>query len=177
MLKNAELQKRIAELEEKLNFLINHRTLTAGISGELIVSELVNGIVTAYATAHDIVDRSGRTIEVKYSRLNRPSTLAVTTRWAWAKVFGESGRKAYDFLLLVGDPDERWRSHYKDPNSPFIFFCIPREAVDALTMSSNAGRSRAIQLTTNPLKARSRAAKLFAEYQVTRDELQSIFGV
>lgn len=174
---NAELRKQIAFLEQKVAFFTNHKTLAAGISGETLISQLVDGVVTSYAASYDVVDRSGRLIEVKYSRLNTAAKTSGTQRWAWGKIFGEGGAKKFDYLILVGDRDDRWKEFYKDKSSPFVMFCVPHSKVDELTMSMSGKRYRAIQLTSNPLRAKSRAASLYKKFQITRDELKEVFGI
>jgi hypothetical protein len=174
---HAALRKNIQALEEKVAFLTQHNTLAAGISGETLISKIVNGHMTSYAASFDVVDGEGRRIEVKYSRMNSAQKGADTKRWCWGKIFGEGGHKDFDYMLLMGDKNERWRGSYKDAEGPFIFFCIPFDRVAELTMSMNAGRYRAIQLTSNPQTAKSRAARLFTQYQVTAIELGHTFGL
>jgi hypothetical protein len=175
---NAALQARIKELESQLQFLTSHRTLATGISGETLVSKIIDGNVTSYAAPFDILDKSGQRIEVKYAKLNSTAGGTKTKRWAWGKIFGEGGVKDFDFLLLIGEKDQRWASFYKDKVSPFVFFCIPKEKIFALTMPMNGGRYRAIQLTSNPETARrSKGAALFDEFQITESDLVERFGL
>jgi hypothetical protein len=174
---NAELRKAVLLLQQRLAFFTNHKTIAAGISGETLISRLADGVVTSYAESYDVVDASGRRIEVKYSGLNTPTKQSPTKRWAWAKIFGEGGAKEFDYLILVGERDERWAEHYKDPTNPFVLFSIPFSEVSQLTMGMSGGRHRAIQLTSNPLKARSAAAAMFKRYQVTSAELSAMFGL
>lgn len=174
-IENRKLRETIASLSERLSFLETHRTLAAGLRGETLISDLVNGKITAYATPHDIeVTATGQVIEVKLAKLNKPVRTSTTHRWAWSKVFGESGRKKYDHLLLVGEADLKYREQYRDQGSPYVLFLVPYADVKALSVKT--GRNESIILTTNPRKAKSVAAPLFSRFQVSREELR-VFGL
>lgn len=62
---NLLLKERLAALEAQLSFLANHRTLAADLAGEVLVSQHVDGALTAYAAGHDVVTATGQRIEVK----------------------------------------------------------------------------------------------------------------
>jgi hypothetical protein len=62
------------------------------------------------------------------------------------------------------------RQHYKDPSCPFIVFLVPHAEVRAL--ATQTGSIPGIQLTTNPLKARSTGSALFTRYQMTIQEIK-----
>jgi len=127
---------------------------------------------------HDMIAERGNRIEVKYSGLNAPVRGRDTLRWVWTKVFGESGRKRYDRLLLVGESDLRFASSYRDSGSAFTLFDVPIARVRELAVPVQAGRYTAIFLATNPLTARSfRSQKLFAEYQITTSDLRARYGL
>jgi hypothetical protein len=172
-----ELDERVHHLEEQLVYLTTHKTLAAGISGETLISKLVNGQMTAYSASFDVVDQLGQTIEVKYSKLNVAINGRYTKRWAWGKIFGEGGHKKFDFLILIGEKDMRWSEHYSDKSSSFVIFCIPQENLQNITMSMSGGRCRAIQLTSNPNTAKSRASILYTDYQITTEDLSKMFGI
>lgn len=177
---NSALRSKVKELEERVTFLTTHAALRAGIVGEQLISQIVDGVRTSYAAQHDIVGKDGSRIEVKYARLNCADPGATSTkRWPWGKIFGEGGDKDYDFLVLIGERDERYARLYKDPLSPFVLFVLPFANIEPFTMSMNGGRYRAIQLSSNPSSARlgHRAKRLFTEFQVTPAELSSRFGL
>lgn len=174
---NAALRLRLAALEAQLAFLGNHRTLAAGLTGEVLISQHVDGTTTAYAAGHDVRSANGQTIEVKKSRLTEPAKGYASRRWQWQKVFGQSGGKQYDYLLLVGDVDERFRQHYRNDGAPFVFFAIPFSDVGPLTTSGVSG-SRAIMLSSNPTGLRSEASRrMFDSYQVSPSDLTQRFGL
>jgi len=169
---NEILRRRVASLEAELEILKQHPTLAAGIRGEQIVATTLKGTLSIGNAGHDISLPNGYTIEVKTSALTRPVANTTSLRWAWAKVLGSSGRKLYDYLLLIGDSDERFRTAYKDPASPYVFFLVPFNEVAALGNATKA--TIGIQLVSNPAKARGVSAPLFARYQVTLQELSDI---
>ena len=120
---NEALRRQVADLERQVLFLTTHSTLAAGMAGETIISKIISGKMTPYAEAFDVATVGGLRLEVKYARLNRHSKESLNTRrWPWGKVFGESGNKNYDFLILVGEADERYREKYKSPESQYVIF-------------------------------------------------------
>lgn len=177
------LRREISVLTQKLTLVYTHKTLAKGMQGESLVVHWVNGVITTHNANHDItVNGSLIRIEVKYSGLNaairgHQTPDVETLRWAWAKPFGESGNKAFNRLILVGDKDPRYFEHYKDPACPYIFFDVPYEEIMPLTIQTNSGRYRSIQLTTNPLKAKSSASPLFHRFQITLADLERCYGL
>jgi hypothetical protein len=167
---NERLKRRVAVLEAQISFLTDHPTFAEGMRGERLVATSLDGTLTSYGAAHDIELPSGTLIEVKSSRLNKPHPNSSTLRWAWSKVLGTKGLKRFDFLLLIGEADVSHRQHYKDPSCPFIFFLVPHAEVRAL--ATQTGSIPGIQLTTNPLKARSTGSALFTRYQMTIQEIK-----
>jgi hypothetical protein len=173
------LRKEVATLTQKLAFAGAHNTLVKGMQGESLIAEWVNGVLTTHNASHDLVLGEGvMKIEIKYSGLNsairsQQKPGRETLRWAWAKPFGESGNKIYDQLILIGDKDARYSERYQDQASPYVFFDVPYRDIFPLTIQTNGGRYRSIQLTTNPRKAKSSASALFQQYQVTLKELES----
>ena len=163
-------------LRKKVEILEKHPTLAKGIAGETLVAKLLGGALTKKNATHDVsLERNGIKIEVKYSNLNLAVDYSTTHRWAWSKIFGESGKKEYDRLLLIGDTDPRWREQYLDRESPYVIFDIPLN--EAMPLTTQTGRYRSIQLSTNPRKARSAAASMFTRYQVTLAHLSEKYGI
>jgi hypothetical protein len=170
------LREENSLLHRKVEILEKHPTLAKGIAGETLVAKLLGGALTEKNATHDIsLERSGIKIEVKYSNLNLAVDYSTTYRWAWSNIFGESGKKVYDRLLLVGDTDPRWREQYLDPESPYVIFDIPLN--EAMPLTTQTGRYRSIQLLTNPRKVRSAAASMFTRYQVTLAHLSEKYGI
>lgn len=174
---NQRLREENQRLNKELRWHRSHPTLARGIRGETLVASWVAGLRTSGNAAFD-VDAGGCRLEVKLSALGvavraRASSPELRTlRWTWGKVFGESGRKKYDRLVLIGDADNRHMAQYRDPGSLFVVFEVPFEDVRSVAISSG----KIIQLTTNPASARSRASTLFGRYQLSEDELERRYG-
>src|SRR5437868_5327032 len=95
--------------------------------------------------------------------------MSISKRWQWNKILGESGNKYYDYVILVGDADHRYRSLYTDSSSPYVLFCIPRS--DVATIAGGT-RYKSILLGTNPRSLTSKKSLLIYErYQVTHKEM------
>lgn len=170
---NGRLRTRVLELESQLHFLTTHKTVAAGIAGERIISDLIDGILTSYAASFDVHAPNGMTIEVKKAG----RTAKTSNRWQWGKVLGESGNKKYDYLLLVGDSDPRYAHLYRDAKSPFVIFCVPYASV--LDVSTAGQRNtRIARINTNPTGVRSTVRKsLYENFEVTMAELKVRFGI
>jgi hypothetical protein len=170
------LDERCHVLSSEIEFLRTHRTLRDAIAGEKIISKLVGGKRTANGSPHDI-EKGDIRLEVKFSNLNNTSSPSGNyTRWAWGKIFGEGGNKHYEYLILVGVKDQRWKQHYKDRISPYVYFCVPHGEVEGLTQPMNSSRYRAIQLPSNPRAVRrSRAARLYLDFEMSYEELETMF--
>lgn len=172
----AELQTLLEEnrlLREQLDFLTGAPDIRAGIKGETLISQAVGGIVTIHSEAHDVTAASGTRIEIKYSRLNRPSLRSASMRWSWNYPLGLKQKKTYDRLVLVGDADGRYREHYVDPASPFVIFDVPMVAVRSLIQADNH-----LSITTNPLRGGNGTRRtLFEDYQVSLGELTTRYGI
>lgn len=174
---NAALRAENERLKNQLHFLTTHKTIAAGIGGERIVSEVTNGILTAYAASFDITAANGATIEVKKAAPSKSEAGRPSARWQWGKVLGESGSKRFDFLLLVGEADERFQHLYRDPLSPFIAFCVPFSEVLSISTQGQQ-KTRIARVSTNPEGVRtSSGRRLYDEFQVTMPELADRFGI
>lgn len=174
---NAFLKKRIEELEAKLSFLTKHKTLARGLAGERLISDAITGALTGHTASFDVSGPQGERIEVKSAKLTNAGAGAASEfrRWMWQKVFGETNQKTYDYLLLVGEAHSACASAYRDPDSPYVLFCIPHARVGQLTTAGTRG-ALGIQLNCNPATARGRSRSLFNEFQITLAELQERFG-
>ena len=172
-LENALLRERVRTLEEQVNFLGQHRMLAAGIAGERLIARLTRGSMTAHGSPHDI-ETDGQLIEVKFAKLSRPSRTAPTLRWQWQKIYGERGGKAYDYLLLIGEADDRFRGEYHDPLSPYVFFLIPFEEARRLCVK---GSPLGMVLNSNPTSARGSSSDLFSRWQTTAPEIERRFNL
>jgi len=177
-----KLKRENQDLRAKVAVFENHPALSDGVRGESLISSLVNGTITSASTPYDVfVEHSGIMIEVKFSRLNRAVRGSTTMRWNWDKPFGESGKKVYDYLMLIGEKDRRYLMLYLDRACPYIIFDIPYDEVIPLTIKSSRHKDgfskRLITLTTNPQTARSAASPLFKKYQVTLAIIKERYGL
>ena len=162
-------------LEAQVKFLTTHQTLRAGITGETIIANAVEGAITPYARSYDVQSRAWK-LEVKFSRLRRAgSRKGDNLRWAWLKLFGEGGNKTYDFLVLIGEKDDRYRENYLDTSTrPYVFFLIPQDDVASLVHHSRGYQG--IWIRSNPRGRRhSRADRLFSTYQISYEDLEQRF--
>lgn len=176
---NQMLKKTMVRLEEKIEFLTKHKSIALGISGETLIAKIVKGNLSGVSESFDVTVPNGALIEVKYAKLNLATKQYAkpTKRWAWSRVFGNGGKKRYDYLVLIGEKDDRWEQYYKEPSAPFVLFCVPYGEVASLVIDTDGGRFKGIQLTSNPLKAKSRGSVLFSRHQVTASELVATFGI
>jgi hypothetical protein len=166
-------------LKKKLILLEKHPIIVKGIKGEKIILNLLNNAQPSKPQAsHDIeLLTDDLTLEIKFAKLNLAGKNTTTQRWSWMKVLGESGKKEYHRLILIGDTDPKFKNKYKDPESPYIVFDVPYDKVDHLSIHSGKGKKN-IQLTTNPDTAkRSKAAILFSRYQITFTELSEKYAI
>jgi hypothetical protein len=167
---NARLRKKVAFFER------NSMTLF-GTKGEHLVAKLSGGFKTAAKTAKfDVKIPSGARVEVKSASLNtlyanKPDG---TKRWAWMRILGMGGKKPFNWLVLLGEVDDRYRGRYADPRSPYVVFLLPKRAVAKHLIASGPGPG--IQLTTNPQTVGPKGRELFEKYQVTRKELTRRLG-
>jgi len=180
---NAILRAEIHILKGRLTLLDTHQSLAKGMCGESLVANWITGSVTTHNAAHDVETAEGLVrLEVKYSGLNvavrsREQGGRETQRWAWSKPFGESSKKKYDRLILVGDKDPRYADQYQGIDCPYVLFDVPFPEILPLTIQTNNGQYRSIQLTTNPKTANSAASTLFTKYQVSLEELTKRYGL
>lgn len=168
------LQEENNDLRKKIGFLQAHPTIARGLRGETIVAKIVQGRRSEKGLPYDVfLNKFSIRLEVKFSELNVAVRGRNTKRWVWTKLFGESGRKRFDRLILVGNSDDRFSGLYKDPKAPFILFDVPFREVQSLSVPVQRGKYTAIFLTTNPRTVRSGTAwHLYRRYQVTARELE-----
>ena len=161
-------------MREELDFLKTHNTISQGMRGETLTATLLNGTITSYAESWDVTLQDGAQVEVKFSKLHKPSKSLKTRRWVWGKVFGESDHgKTYDWLLLIGDKDCRFPNQYPD-QSPYVFFLVPKANVSKVASSS--GRNSLIQLSTNFDSLWSSKDIVLLEYRVDVEQVAGLIG-
>lgn len=178
-MENEQLRGIIAALQSENSFLKQHETIRTGIKGERLIADLTSGKLTKPNSSFDI-QVAGLSVEVKYSKLNEVSytqkgvlKLSSSKRWTWTNVFGVGGKKQYDFIILVGDVDERYRQHTKaSDGSPYVFFALSKEDVAAFVTTK---KGNIIQLTTNPEIFQDPIKKtLYYDHQYSLDEVMGL---
>ena len=169
----SQLRRENDALRREISFLRAHPKLARGLRGEKLILDIVSGASSPRGSDYDILSKDGRVrLEIKYSSL-LPMRGKETRRWAWTKIFGESGTKRFHRLILVGETDDRFRTQYKDPFAPYVLFDVPPWAAARLANGRKPGRRSVIHLTTNPAVIRSiRASELFFKHQVTVRDLE-----
>lgn len=172
----SELRARISQLEDE-NWALKQRLKVLEPQeapvAEFYIAELSGGSLTSGLVAHDVVGSDGSLFEVKYSRLNTPVKGAKSKRWSWGHPLGNSGLKAFDYLILVGEIDPRYAHQYEGSCPFYVLFCVPYDQVTAVMRDNEP----LIQITTNPLSIRSASAKrLFEEFYITPDQFSAKFN-
>jgi hypothetical protein len=168
-----QLKAELSALRERYDFLCLHPTLALGMRGERLTARLVGGSATDHQEAYDVVTQQGVKFEVKSAKLAVPAASYSTLRWSWGRIYGMNGNKNYDYLLLIGDTDQRFAKLYEHGSDPFIFFLVPFTEVDELTVKT--GSTRSIYLVTNPEGPSKGSRRLFASYQVSIVEIEKRF--
>src|SRR5690606_33435501 len=98
-------------------------------------------------------------LEVKFSKLNRPNRTSSSRRWNWTNLLGGAmSQKDYDWLILVGERDERCPDSCPACDEDLVVFAIPRADVlnhpDRLRLSPAARGT--IALSSDPATQRTR---------------------
>lgn len=173
------MRRENRELRDRLGFLKDHPTLVRGVRGETIVAKMVDGSRNTKNAPHDLTLKSSPLrLEVKYSELNVAIRGRGTKRWVWTKPLGESGRKRFDRLILIGPTDPRFSSYYRDSRAPFVLFDVPFSQVKSLSVPVQRGRYTAIYLTTNPCTVRSTSAhRMWRVFHISASELQRRYSL
>jgi hypothetical protein len=157
------LRNRIRQLEREVEFLRFHPALSQGLKGERLICDLTEGLVTKLNSSFDLTSKSGLKVEIKFSKLHTPEKAAPNTkRWTWSKPLGWLDKgKDYDYLILVGEKDDRYPQQYLDA-SPYVAFMIPIGLVPNIATSGRAIGAN-VNLTTNLRSVRSPASKIIIE--------------
>jgi len=176
---NSYLKKENNRLLKNIQILEEDKQISESLRAESFVASLVQGAMSTNNAFYDVKLNGGsQLLEVKFSRLNLNDRKRQnpSKRWAWSKPFGESGNKEFNNLILIGLKDDRFINHYLDPKNPFIIFDVPYSEIMPLTIQTNGGKYRSIQLTTNPETANSSASPLFSKYQITSEILENRYS-
>ncbi|MEJ2313773.1 MAG: hypothetical protein P8Y85_03145, partial [Nitrospirota bacterium] len=100
-----KLELELLNTTKRYEELISLPNVLKGMKGEDLITYIIGGTRTLRTEAFDIVLENGRKVEVKYSGHSIANKNMITRRWAWNWTLGRSGRKEYDYLILIGDKD------------------------------------------------------------------------
>lgn len=176
------LEDRLKQLEEEnsilrteISFLKTHPVFIKGFKGEQIVCDITSGQLTPFAAKYDLLTKKEIKVEIKYSKLMKPNLSSALRRWSWSKPLGYLDKgKDYDFLLLIGDKDYRFKNQYLD-DSPYVFFLLP-ECTVRFVMTSGKSIGGNIMVTTNFQSIRSEKSKLIHKHMVASNDILTILG-
>jgi hypothetical protein len=143
-----QLEAKCQTLELKLREATSHKTVFAGVKGELLIAGLSGGVVVSGNRAFDVVAGTTK-FEVKYAALSKPIRNSEFTRWQWAKLLGEKNSKTYDYLVLIGEKDARYNEKYKFVEEEFCYFMVPIKDVPLICGKGTRG-SMNLLLSANP---------------------------
>ena len=125
-------------------------------------------------TGYDFRLPSGKTLEVKTSKLFKPNSVSETSlRWTWHRPLGWTGKKKYDFLVLLGDKDLRFK--YSSRSSEYVIFLIPHKKVGPAFGSGKDGKG-IINLLSNPTTWKKSYFD-FSQHEVSLLELKARLGL
>jgi hypothetical protein len=170
----AGLKLALAELREEMAFHRRHDRSMNAKEGENYLRDLLGGELSVHNAGHDLVV-GGMKFEVKTSdcaSVDHKKTLS-TMRWTWHRILGNSGRKGFDRLLLLGKADPRYLDRYRDADSPYVIFDVPVRAVPDLLSNTTPAF---IQVSTNPDRQRTPKGQLLWSLQITRAELKKKYA-
>jgi len=169
---NSALRETNAQLKAEIDFLKKHPVFAAGIKGETLICDLVGGKLTTFAESFDVTVGTCK-LEVKYSNLGVPVKGCATRRWSWSKPLGWKDKgKDYDYLILIGQKDDRFPGQYLDATR-YVCFFIPRQKVDSL-MFKGAAIGGVIQLTTNFKSIENQQSKMLLVHMVKIEEVSAL---
>ena len=165
------LKSHIRKLEANIVLLQTHPVFVNGLKGETLVCKALNGKMTSFAEHWDVTFGDTFKVEVKYSKINTPNKNRSLKRWNWSKPLGSLDRgKDYDFLVLIGEKDERYQ--YLD-NTPYVYFVIPKQFVrEVMTSGKLAGGN--IQINTDMVKANFPAQITLRKFLRSYKEIEAL---
>lgn len=173
------LERQVAILQEsnyvlawKLDELLQHHTILAGLKGEKLILEIAKGSTTKKNASYDIRLSSGGKVEVKYSRTSEPNPGTPTCRWVWNGLAGERQGKDYDVLVLIGDKDGAYHKFEEDESS-FVYFILNKG--DVSKIMNPGGRRGWVALNINPSTTRSIYSKQLWQYKVSAQQARDFF--
>jgi hypothetical protein len=173
---NQHLKLRIESLQNEIAFLRKHPSFARGLRGETVAHGILGGGLTNKNASHDLTLADGRTVEVKFSALNTPHLKSNCRRWTWKNPLGwKNQSKTYDYLLLMGERDNRFPEQYRD-NDVYVMFLIPYSyVIDIMVKSDFDGGS--INLTSNLIRHRSPRSQQIVSHRVYPEAVASQMGI
>ncbi|RLB11106.1 MAG: hypothetical protein DRG39_04805 [Deltaproteobacteria bacterium] len=164
-------KQKCRELQNKLNELIAHPTMLAGIRGEELIANIAKAARAKQGAPYDIKLKNGEKVEVKFSKITYPNRTN-SKRWVWNGITGERGDKGYDYLVLIGEKDNEYYK-YEDDNSNYIFFLLRKK--DIKQVIAPRGKRGYIFLNILPQTTRSPYGKKLWEFKVSKEEIYNFF--
>lgn len=166
------LQQSNQNLSRRLEELLKHPTMLAGIKGEKLILEIAKGTTTKRGAPYDIRMHYGAKVEVKYSRITEPKPGSPTKRWVWSGLLGERDGKNYDILVLIGDKDGEYHN-FEEDDSNFVYFILNKDDIRKMTVSGN--KRGWVALNLNPRKGWSAAKKSLWKFKMSAKGAKEFF--
>jgi hypothetical protein len=167
------LRSRVRELEAECKALKKELEARKPFDAEFFIAKLTGGDIKAnHHDPYDVLLENGLRVQVKYSHLNKPNP-SKTRRWNWGKPLGLLDRTGdYDFLVLVGEKDNRYEDRYP-PDSRYVLFLVPRKDVLRVANRGGAG-GLMIALNTNLASVRARTSQALRDYLVPETKIKEL---
>jgi hypothetical protein len=169
-----KIEKLISENQELRNKLseISHPTMLAGIRGEDLITRLTKGWKSNKGASYDIKLVNGAKVEVKLSKLNKPSKISSSLRWTWHGLLsGFTREKQYDYLVLIGENKGRYR--IENDKASYAYFLLTREQAEKLV---DRGSSRGhINFFPKPAKRPNLRRARLLKFRKTKTEISDFF--
>jgi hypothetical protein len=164
-----QAKKRIARFRIKVS------NIHQGLKFEERILKLIKGTQGAPGGPYDIIAGKRKKVEVKFSELNSPNG-TTCKRWDWHSLYGHNGKNKWDYLILGGKKDPRFKNIYKDKRSSNVYFLLTwKETKQVKQPGSKAGH---IAVTTNvdKMHANNQRGKLLWQYETTEKGLKRFFA-
>jgi hypothetical protein len=123
----AQKDEVILALKNEIKALKTKIESARGAHIEELVKEWTEGTRMGYKDGHDVTTKNGTCLEVKYSEVRTLEN--GVKRWNWDSILGQNETKKFHYLVLAGAKDDS----YEYPTLPYVFFIVPRDAVNDIT--------------------------------------------
>lgn len=164
----AILRRRVSQLcQQFVREFGQPQSRAAWIEAEKLAGQIMDCQPTRPNHSYDYeitVNGRSQRVEVKYSTIHFASK-----KWSFLKPLGESGRRDFDILLLIGLADNRFLSlyHCDAALTGLVFFAIP---IAEAKSCCYRGIWAQIEVPTDPRNHRRKAVLLY-RYQIGATEL------